>query len=199
MIRVVKPTFKLPEYCEAVNTTSRSDNWSKGLSPFHLGPVDLYDGLVSFNVENAWQYSKVYYNHVDTNDNPAPEYFEWAKKGWGRTVADRYPMGKGNKPLYSWWDGKKYSYIEARQKIYIPLYSKAVKDTFAFKKLKELYVDCYFNQIEILYLIDFDAHNLPGDYDNEYKFEKLWTNPEIKVGHAYVLAMMLNDYIKNGD
>ena len=198
MIKIVKPNYKLPEYCNVVNTTSRSDNWSKGLSPFHLGPVDLYDGYKSFNVENAWQYSKVYYNHVDKNDDPAPEYFEWAQKGWKRTQADRYPMGKGVMPLYSWWDGKKYSYIEARKQIYIPLYSKAVKDTFAFKKLKELYVDCYFNQCEILYLIDFDAHNLPAEYDYDCKFEKLWNNPEIKVGHAYVLAMMLSDYIKNG-
>ena len=192
MIKVVRPTFKLPENATVVNTTSRSDNWSKGLSPFHLGPVDLYDGYSSFNVENAWQYSKVYYNHVDKDDNPAPEYFEWAQKGWKRTAADRYPMGKGSKALYSYWDGKKYSYTEARQKIYIPIYSGAVRNTFAFKKLKEIYADCV-KKNEVLHLVDFDAHNLPPEYDPTYKFEALWTNPEIKVGHAYVLAMMLNE------
>jgi len=194
MIRVVKPNFKLPENSIAINTTSRSDNWSKGLSPFYLGPVDLYDGYISYNVENAWQYSKVYYNHVDENDNPNEDYFNWAQKGWKRTVADRYPMGKGVKPLYSYWDGKKYSYTEARNKIYIPVYSNAVKDTFAFKKLKQIYIDCKQNN-EVLHLIDFDAHNLSHEYDLTYKFDKLWNNSEIKVGHAYVLAMLLGEAI----
>lgn len=197
MIKVVKPNFKLPENAQVVNTTSRSDNWSRGLSPFFLGPCDLYDGYTSFNVENAWQYSKVYYNHVDSNDDPAPEYFEWAKNGWKRTQADRYPMGKGSKALYSFWDGKKYSYIEARKQIYIPLYSKAVLNTFAFKKLKQTYINCLQDQ-EVLHLVDFDAHNLDPDYDPTFKFETLWTNPEIKVGHGYVLAMLLHEHVKNG-
>lgn len=37
-----------------INTTSRSKNWSRELSPFVLGPVDLYAGLIAKNVENAW-------------------------------------------------------------------------------------------------------------------------------------------------
>ena len=32
----------------------------EGLSPFYLGPVECYDGLVSQTFENAWQFSKVY-------------------------------------------------------------------------------------------------------------------------------------------
>ena len=35
-----------------------SQEWSKGLSPFFLGPVPLWDGMVATNVENAWQYCK---------------------------------------------------------------------------------------------------------------------------------------------
>lgn len=38
-----------------INTTSHSNNFSKGLSPFNLGPVFLYNGYQSRNVENAWQ------------------------------------------------------------------------------------------------------------------------------------------------
>lgn len=195
MIRVVNYQFKLPEYCVAVNTTSRSDNWSKGLSPFYLGPCDLYNGYKSLNVENAWQYSKVYYNHVDSNDDPNEDYFKWAQAGWASPKADRYPMGKGAKPLYSYWNGEKLSYIEARKKVYIPLYKNAVGNTEAFKKLKDLYTDCYFNMVETLYLIDFDAHNLPGKMPGE-TYDDLWSNPNIKVGHAYVLAQMLEDYIR---
>ena len=58
---------KVPSDAVIVNTTSRSNDWSKGLSPFFLGPVDLYAGLSAKNVENAWQFAKVYPQHVDIN------------------------------------------------------------------------------------------------------------------------------------
>ncbi len=187
MIKVCNYQFKIPEDVVAVNTTSRSFTWSKGLSPFFLGPVDLYDGHVSANVENGWQFSKVYYNHVDSDDNPNVDYFNWAQAGWTCPKANRYPMGKGAKPLFSYWAGEKLSYTEARQKIYIPLYSGAVGKTQAFEKLKKVYEECLSNG-QILHLIDFDAHNLtPGTFE----YLDLWNNANIKVGHAYVLAMML--------
>lgn len=189
MIQVINPQFKTTDTMHIIDTTSRSTDWSRGLSPFYCGPVNLYGGYRAYNVENAWQYSKVYYNHVDANDNPSSEYFQWADAGWRSIKANRYPMAKGTKPLYSFWDGAKLGYLEARQKIYIPLYSEAVKKTYAFKRLKEVYADAKFNAVETLYLKDFDAHNLPDDYD--YTYSKLWNNPDIKVGHAYVLAMLL--------
>jgi hypothetical protein len=37
-----------------INTTSRSNNWSRGLSPFFLGAVELYGDYIAKNVENAW-------------------------------------------------------------------------------------------------------------------------------------------------
>ncbi len=183
MIYVVRYNFKAPEDAVVINTTSRSFDWSKGLSPFFCGPIDLYNGYKSHNVENAWQYSKVYYNHIDEDDNPTADYFAWAQTGWNKIKADRYPMGKGVKPLFSYWNGEKLSYVEARKKIYIPLYAKAVKKTFAFKKLQEAY-----KTNENIYLRDFDAHNLtPGTFN----YWDLWNNPDIKVGHGYVLAMLL--------
>jgi len=188
MIQVINLQFKTTNDMNVIDTTSRSTDWSRGLSPFNCGPVNLYGGYRSYNVENGWQYSKVYYNHVDINENPSAEYFKWAEAGWHSIKANRYPMNKGVKPLYSFWDGNKLEYIEARQKIYIPLYSGAVKKTYAFKKLKELYSEPRFES-ETLYLKDFDAHNLPDDGD--YTYSKLWNNPDIKVGHAYVLAMLL--------
>ena len=65
-----------------VMTVSRSDNWSKGLSPFVLGPCPLYGGHIARNVENAWQFSKVYTCHLDKSGDPAPAYFEWRDRGW---------------------------------------------------------------------------------------------------------------------
>lgn len=188
MIHVVNFQFKTPENAVVVNTTSRSSNWSRGLSPFYLGPVELYNGFESVNVENAWQFSKVYEYYTDPDGNPSALYFKWAEDGWKDSRAHRYPMGKGILPLYSWWGGEKLSYVDARKKIYIPLYSKAVKNSSAFEALKTLHV--INNDI---YLQDFDAHNLvPGDID----YMTLVENPNIKVGHAYVLAMMLEGVIK---
>jgi hypothetical protein len=190
MIKVITFNFKTPENAIVVNTTSRSDNWSRGLSPFFCGPCDLYHGYVSRNVENGWQYSKVYEYYTD-NGEPGERYFKWAKEGWDKERADRYPMGKGVIPLYSYWAGEKLDYIEARKKIYIPLYQKAVRKAQAFDKLCRIH-DQALQDNQVLYLQDFDAHNLePGSF----KYEDLWNNDQIKIGHAYVLAMMLEGKI----
>lgn len=190
MIQVINFKFKLPEDACIVNTTSRSDNWSSLLSPFYLGPIKLYGNYISQNVENGWQFSKCYQElgHLDENDNPTARYFEWAQKGWNDKWAHRYPAGRGIKPKFSYWDGEKLDYVSARKKIYIPAYTEAVKNTEAFKTLSKLYIEDGFNvQDKTLYLLDFDAHNLPTGYD----YQSLFDNPSIKVGHAYVLAMML--------
>lgn len=187
MIYIIGPHNKHPDGISVINTTSRSDTWSRGLSPFFCGPVELYDGYVSQNVENAWQYSKVYAYYTDDSDNPDERYFKWAQDGWNSIRAHRYPMGKGITPLYSYWAGKKLSYIEARKKIYIPLYFNAVQKTFAFQKLKCLYEEC-----QDICLWDFDAHGLePGTFD----YWELANNEKTKFGHAYVLAMMLEGKI----
>jgi len=164
----------------AIDTTSRSRNWSRGLSPFFLGPVDLYDGYISKNVENGWQFSKVYADHVDENQDPTSSYFTWAEWGWDQSWAKRYPKGKGAKPLYSYWDGEKLDYIEARKRIYCPLYSKAVENTETFTKLKRLY-----EEGDIL-LFDFDCYDPKG-----MSYEEILNCPTKKMGHAFVLAMML--------
>jgi len=195
-IKVINYKFdqsQIPDESILIETTSRSLEWSKGLSPFFVGPVKIYGDYVSANFENLWQYTKVYPIHVDEDQNPTEKYFQWAEKGWKDTWANRYPMGSGYnapKPLYSWWDGKKLSYIEARNQIYIPLYAKAVSTTAAFVKLKEIYQS---QKYETLYLLAFDSYNLtPGAFD----YHELAQNPNIKFGHGYVLAMMLEN--KNG-
>jgi hypothetical protein len=190
MIHVIGPNYKAPDGATIINTTSRSSTWSSGLSPFFCGPVDLYDGYVSKNVENGWQFSKLYEYYANEAGDPEERYFKWAQTGWNDTRAHRYPMGKGVIPLCSYWAGEKLSYVDARKKIYIPLYSAAVKKTSAYKQLVDLY-----NKMpkdEVLYLWDFDAHSLlPGTFD----YWQLWDNQNIKVGHAYVLAMMLEGLI----
>lgn len=183
MLHIIGPNYPVPDGVEVINTTSRSTTWSRGLSPFFLGPVDLYDGYKSINVENAWQFSKVYEYYLEDDGSVGNRYFKWAQDGWNSVKANRYPMGRDAKPLYSYWDGETFSYTEARKKIYIPLYANAVKKSFAFHKLKKIY-----EENPDLYLWDFDAHSLtPGTFE----YWDLWNNPNIKVGHSYVLAMLL--------
>lgn len=183
MVYVIGIFEQVPTEACIINTTSRSTvKWATGLSPFFLGPVPLYKNYISKNVENGWQYAKVYKQHIDTNGNPTEQYFEWAKTGWENSFAMRYPMGKGARPEYSYWDGQKFSYVEARKKIYIPLYIYSVVQTAAYKKLKELYKQ------QDIYLRDFDGYN---HRKLGMSYKDVLNNPNKKMGHAFVLAMML--------
>jgi hypothetical protein len=180
VVKIIGPSVR--NKTGSINTTS-SSGWSSGLSPFLLGPVNLYEDFIAQNVENAWQFSKVYKRHVDEFNNPTLDYFLWAINGWADTYAHRYPMGKGAIPEYSYWDGENLDYIEARKRIYIPLYATAVVKTEAFKRLKEIYEEN--GQVT---LFDYDG------YDNEslnMTMREVVNNPNRKMGHAFVLKMLL--------
>lgn len=183
MIHIIGPTDKTPEDAVIINTTSRSKDWSRGLSPFYAGPVNLYDGYRSINVENAWQFSKCYEYYLEEDNSVGDRYFRWAQDGWSDIKAHRYPMGKGIKPLFSYWDGEQLTYVEARKKIYIPLYSQAVQKTYAFGKLKKMHEDG-----ENLYLWDFDGYN---HKELNLSYQHVMDNPETKMGHAFVIGMLL--------
>lgn len=184
MIHVL-PLWTDITYGVAINTTSRSNDFGKNLSPFFLGPVDLYNGHFAHKMENAWQYTKVYKEHVDNNNNPTNEYWQWAHEGWYNVRAIRYPMGKGLKPLYSLWDDQRMDYITARRFIYIPLYVQAVKNTVSFRKLQKVHKD----NTDIT-LLDFDAYDHTG-----CTWDQVINNPHKKMGHAFVLAMLLEGFI----
>lgn len=184
-ITIIGPKDKKKEYPNSIviNTTSCSSDFGKGLSPFYLGPCKLYDGWVSKTVENAWQYSKVYEKYT-TDGEPNDGYWNWAYSGWNSSKADRYPMGKGIKPLYSLWNGVKLNYIEARRKIYIPVYSEAARKSDAYKKLEEMY-----NEGIDLVLWDFDGRG------TKETMEEIITNNTYSLGHAFVLKFMLEGKI----
>jgi hypothetical protein len=168
---------------EVVNTCSNAQTgWERDLSPFILGPVKLYGGLISQNVENAWQYSKVYKQHIGDNglELPNEEWHRWAKEGFQDHVAHRYPMGRGAKPEYSFWDGRRLGYVEARKVIYAPLYIRAVMKTEGWKRLKELY-----QSVPLLVLRDWDGRK------TKETLTEVLNNPKKKMGHAFVLKMLL--------
>lgn len=167
-----------------INTCCNNRNdWQNDLSPFALGPVRLYGDLVAQNMENAWQYAKVYQVHADSMGNANMKYWQWAQEGWDNPKAVRYPMGRGAKPLYSLWQGKKLGYIEARKQIYAPLYIKAVRETQGYQTLKELY-----ETQETLIFRDFDGWN-----QGTMSLTEVLNNPSKKMGHAFVLKMLLTN------
>ncbi len=171
---------------------------AKRLSPFFLGPCELYDGYVAKNMENGWQYSKVYYTHLVIDENipdriqltypPGESYFRWAREGWNNPRAVRYPMGRGAKPEYSYWKGKKLDYISARKEIYAPLYIKSVQKTEGYKLLSTKFLlDINY---ETLYLRDYDAYR---HEDFGMTLTDVLNNSKKKMGHAFVLAMLLTN------
>lgn len=161
-----------------INVTSHSiELWSKLLSPFYIGPIKLYRNFISKTLESGWQYSKVYKEHLDSNGDPSTQYWQWAKHGWSNPNAVRYPRGKGRKPSYLYWDGEKLDYVDARLKVYFPIYRDAVKKTNAFTKLQELFKQ------DDLHLWDFDGYNIA--------LADALTNPNRPMGHAFVLKAML--------
>lgn len=190
MIRVLSMRDRNPHKILEVNTTSRAKNrWEQELSPFNLGPVivKLPNGEVvpSKNVENAWQFTKVYEEHVDPSTGlPHAGWRIWAEyEGFRANRAVRYPKGKGAKPLYSWWRGEKLGYIQARKEIYVPLYASAVMFTSGFHKLKKL-----FQEEADIALRDFDG------YDHDalgMSLSDVLNDPSRKCGHAFVLKMLL--------
>lgn len=167
-----------------VNTTSKAkNNWETDLSPFHLGPCELYAGEVGKVMENCWQHCKVYKCHTDANGGPTPEYFEWARKGWSDDSPHRYPMGRGAKPEYSFWDGDCLGYIDARKRIYAPLYAEAVQKTPGWLKLVEFY-----ETKDVIVLRDFDGYRHDTDM---MTLTEVLNCPDKIMGHAFVLKMLL--------
>lgn len=173
-----------------VDVTSRDKGkWGKKLSPFFLKPVAglfVPDGtnqrmVFPRNVENYWQFSKVYrWMWDEQNERPNDQYWEWAENGWNNPRAERYPVGKGVIPVCSWFT-RKLTYVQARAHIYIPTYAFAVANTPVWKDLQEWY-----EMEPTPTLIDFDV------YDKTHQsYTDVFLNPNKKAGHGFVLGAML--------
>jgi hypothetical protein len=185
-IRVIGPA-ELPRLRSReglVDTTSKSEDlWTTELSPFHLGPVPLYEGRTSRTMENAWQYAKLYSRHQAENGEPSEKYWSWAQAGWDNPRAVRYPMGKGAKPACCLWEGERLGYIDARLKVYWNLYQSAVAQTRGFERLCQLAAT-----VDEVVLFDFDG------YDHEARgmsLQDVMRNASRPMGHAFVLKAML--------
>lgn len=186
MIRALSKFAKLPSLVNGIepriiDVTSNSGMYRE-LSPFVL------EAPPAKRFENLWQFSKVYKKFIMPIDGyPDASYYKWRDWGFAETRAHRYPMGKGAIPEYSLWDGVKLGYIEARKKIYAPEYAKNVAKTDSFKRLTQAYLDCLNNNQELI-LLDYDA---PRNFVEGLTVIQAINNPSQKMGHAFVLVMML--------
>lgn len=193
MVTVIGP--RDPKDKDAIIVCSISNNWSKGLSPFILGPVRVpvikaygrYWFGKSMTMENAWQYSKVYSGMVSWDGEPTETFFRWAQRGFNSRKADRYPMGKGAIPSYSYWGYEKLGYIDARKKIYIPCYRDSVFKSEAYKTLRSI----YHKHGEIV-LWDLDGYN---HRSLNMTYSDVVEDPNKTMGHGFILAMMLEGVI----
>lgn len=173
-----RDTKTVPEKAVIVNTTSRSKDFGKAFSPFmNQGPIEL-GGLIAKNVENLWQFTKVYSEHVD--DFQA--WCQWRDKGLQDTFAHRYPMGKGRKPEFAYLD-KKMDYITARKEIYIPVYRQKLKK-YCTRQINSL-IDML--SVCDVWLWDFDVRI------TDESFDQIVNNPDHNLGHAFVLKKYVYD------
>ncbi len=170
--------------------------------------------------------------HVDNKEELTDKYFEWRKKGMDSKYPIRYPVGikyrqnclycleenkKGdneggdnegdNKGRKRSVKDEKLDYIQSRKKIYLKIYSKAVKKQEQFKELKERLI-----KGENLLIIEVDGprqesieyykdkYNVSDNFivDNTIKINKknmkiMLNDIKHPFGHGYCLAMNLLD------
>jgi hypothetical protein len=186
-VEVLPPAYVAKAGLSAHDVTTHG-RYFRPLSPMLLGPVMLYDGLWSRTMENAWQYAKLYPGHADNaaaDPWPTAGYWTWARAGWDSQRAERYPMGRGARPLYSLWAGEHLGYVAARRRIYIPLYAQAVR--FYQARLLGTLRQQAATSVGLV-IQDFDA------YDRRalgYSWDDVINDPDRKMGHGFVLAMMI--------
>lgn len=187
----------------------------KDLSPFFLGPIEKDNEIVSTNVENYWQFHKVWETvdkqnqkksgwkwakerHVELIDGEykvLPDYWKWREKGLMFEKAVRRPNGR-NIPLFSLFEGERLDLIESRKRIYIPAYKNLLRKHPTYLLL--------LNKLrngEKLIIIDLDGPRLdlhPEGRDVDIDKLNEWIGKEkyddgryFPYGHGYVVAMSL--------
>lgn len=176
MIHILDKFHPNPYSGPEIDTTSNSGEF-RWLSPF------LLPAPPAKNLENLWQFSKVYPCHVDLTGNVNDAWLKWRERGWQDRKAHRYPMGKGAIPLFSLWNGERLDYIQARKRIYAPEYARNVVATNSFGTLLELCVDN--DEVALRDYDGYDYHPLG------MTLREVISNPRRKMGHAFILAMII--------
>lgn len=184
------------DYYMAVNVCSSSTGWSKGLSPMILGPVEHnekdYNGSLlptATCIENLHQGVKGYDIDLDDKGNLLPSYYErkhrifTSKKGIRHPVPNINKEGNKSMCLFSFVNGERLTYMEARKKVYCPLYAKMVVKSEAFARLSHM-----MNKGYNILLLDYDGY--PVDSTT---LEAAFNDISRPFGHGHVLYCILTN------
>jgi hypothetical protein len=172
--------FDKADFDIIVPAISHSKEW-RSLSPFYLGPCRVRDGMFH-NLENLWQFSKVYTHlgHLSVRNGITEAWYNWYSRGMKLTEAQRYPAGRYQKPAFSYYRGKRLSYVTARKLIYIPYYAHLAAQTDEFKRIRAEY-----DKGARVIIQDFDC------YQTDKPLDEIIEDPLRSMGHGFVLAAML--------
>lgn len=168
--------------------TSRGPQRDRVLSPFLLGPCATPAGIEFQNMENLWQFSKVYpkLGHVNADGPrkglPSKVWHDWHQEGAADTFAHRYPAGKGAIPAYSYWHHHCLSYVVARKTIYIPEYARLAATEMRYVELQSEH-----QKGANIIIRDFDAYSI---WNTDTTLLDVF-NSTRRAGHGFVLAAML--------
>ena len=154
------------------------------LSPKSIGPINHpQPGLPpAQNLENFWQFSKVFPDEVDSDGEPSALFFQRQVKGFLDPVPHRHKSLKT--PLYSVWRRQdqtliKYKYVPSRQ-FYCHYYERFALVDDNFLKLKQMIADGF--QLQIC---GYDAYPVTKPLMEHYLDESA------PFGHELVLYTLL--------
>lgn len=166
------------------------------LSPMQLGPVVIDGKATAKNIENYYQFAKVFPNELlveKVEDCPCRSDFKHARpselfftnrdKAYADPVPHRHKK-KGVTPAYSCYEDRHYTYVESRWFYCIEM-ERLAKPTDAFKKL----VHMYENDGRSLEIFGYDAY-VPNGTDHESLY-KHYIDPKRPFGHEMVLLTMI--------
>lgn len=222
----------IPNYINVIVTVKSDSKWYP-LGPYYLknDKGHIFENIWQFHkvyqsvkeaksgyaqaVRGDIVWTHPYEEHVNVSGEILPDYFHWREKGLTNPRAVRWPQwhidreykcySSQTAPLYSFYNGEKLGYIEARKKIYFDQYSKLVKNHPLFQELLEL-----FKSGQNILLIEWDGpqqRSLPY-YQSKYQVEKdfiinstidatkrnleiMMNDPKHPFGHGYCLAAIL--------
>jgi hypothetical protein len=170
----------------------------KEVSPMCLGPitehleVDKHGKLLPPAVlfENFWQGIKCFTFELDEKTSTIlPIYFDRREKNFSDTKPHRrvYPkkvlIEKKAKVEFSYFNGKRYGWVEARKLIYCPMYAEMVTKTRYFKELKYR-----LEQGENLLIIGYDGFSFDPERDDAKAHLE---DTSKSVGHEFVICCLL--------
>lgn len=156
--------------------------------------------------ENFWQYSKVWSRDVRDPGNeheiPSADYFQRRAAGWALAKGDRHARADPTNPkstqcrklcdlqgagqqvtVYTYWFGEHLSYIEARRRIYAPVYETLVRRTEAWRELQARVAAG-----ENVLLVGYDGYER-----GERSWDECFNDVTRPFGHEMVLGCMLDN------